>query len=431
MRTGRLTLLLALVVLALLGTACANPGALLRRIPGPGNDLVYVGSDGNVYRLGLAGSQPRLVTRDQAPSKGQSYYDLWPTISPDGRRIAYMRATLENQNPTLAEIDVVNLDGSGEKQLWQSTTDNPVYYAWSPDSASLAMLVSDGQTVTLLLARSVSAPSAETVTVDNGPEVYFAWSPDSRSLLVHTLANDGGAGSLAQVDVTSPQLVASPLAFQPTAFRAPSWSPSGRYQLIAGAPEGIQPDLYLREAVTGNLRSLGTFGPNAAFAWSPAGDRLAVGSTDASSLSPGYSALTVIDPETNRQTPISQVEPLAFFWSPDGTRLAVLEPAGSPDTVHWVVVDVAGTGRHVLDSFVPDRAYGEMIGYFDQFAESLSIWSPDGQYLAYSGWPERSIVNPDEPSHVYVVRADGTAVANDIGPGAFGYWRRVAAGARP
>src|ERR1700676_1562975 len=90
-------MLLPLAMLAVLLAGCVNLG-VLRKIPGPSDDLVYVGQDGNVYGVNIDGGQPRLITRDPAPSQDQSYLYLWPTISPDGQRLAYMRATIANQN---------------------------------------------------------------------------------------------------------------------------------------------------------------------------------------------------------------------------------------------------------------------------------------------------------------------------------------------
>jgi Tol biopolymer transport system component len=318
---------------------------------------------------------------------------------------------------------VSNLDGSGEVPVWQSQSDTPVFCAWSPDSGSLAMLVTDGSSVTLLLVRSIARASEPPVTVDTGHELYFAWAPDSRSLLVHT-STDAGESTLKQVDVTSPNLAMTKLAFVPSAFRSPDWSPSGRYQVISGSTQGDGEQLFLREATSNALRSLGTFGPNAAFEWSPKGDKLAVGSGEESFLGPRYPTLAVVDPESRRQTVVSHDGAFAFFWSPDGKRLAILE-AAPPDAIQWVVVDADGGNRHALETFVPDRGYSELIGFFDQFAQSLSVWSTDGQYLVFSGWRHTPSLAIQEQAHVFVSRADGSGIARDIEGGTFGYWRRV------
>jgi hypothetical protein len=92
-----------------------------------------------------------------------------------------------------------------------------------------------------------------------------------------------------------------------------------------------------------------------------------------------------------------------------------------------VVADAAGTHRHVLESFVPDQAYSELISYFDQFAQSLSVWSTDSQYLVFTGWRVAPPAGSNERSHVYVSRADGGGVVRDIADSTFGFWRRVVA----
>jgi Tol biopolymer transport system component len=415
---------LALTSIAILLTGCV--GLIpLKRISGPGDDLAYVGQDGNVYGVKIDGGQPYAITRDVAPSQDQKLFSFWPTISPDGRRLASLRATIANGDIVDSGIYVSNLDGTGEVPIWQSTSDSPVYCAWSPDSTSLAMLVSDGTAVTLLLTRSIAATPERPVTVDQGHEVYFAWAPDSRSLLVHTSA-DSGASTLSQVDVTSPGLAAAKLAFFPSEFRSPDWSPSGRYQLIAGSTQGDRGELFLREASSDTLSSLGEFGSSAAFEWSPKGDKLAVGAGEPSLFGPRYSMVTVVDPASKRQTIVSRTGAFAFFWSPDGKRLAFLD-AAPPDAIQWVVVDADGGNRHALEAFVPDRGYSELIGFFDQFAQSLSVWSTDSQYVVFSGWQHTPSLAIQEQSHVFVSRADGSGIVRDIEGGTSGYWRRVVA----
>jgi Tol biopolymer transport system component len=417
--------MLALVVIAVLLVGCA---ALvpLKRISDRGDDLAFMGPDGNIYGVKVDGGQPYAITHDAALGQDQRRYNYWPTISPDGRRLASLRVTIANGDVVDSGFYVSNLDGTGGVPIWQSTSDTPVFCAWSPDSKSLAVLTTDGSSVTLRLARSIAATPEQPVTVDSGRELYFAWAPDSRSLLVHT-STDSGASTLSQVDVTGPSLAATKLGFVPSAFRSPDWSPSGRYQLISGSTQGDGEGLFLRETSSNALRSLGAFGASSAFEWSPKGDKLAIGGGEDALLGPRYSTLTVVDPESRRQTVVSHDGAFAFFWSPDGKRLAFLDVA-PPDMVQWVVVDADGGNRHALDTFVPDRGYSEVIGYFDQFAQSLSVWSTDSQYLVFSGWRHTPSLALQEPSHVFVSRADGSGIARDLEGGSFGYWRRVAPG---
>jgi Tol biopolymer transport system component len=419
----RLAVTLPLVLLALVLAGCVDL-SVLRRIPSPGDELVYVGQDGNLYGLRINGGQPHPITQGLAPNPAERYFRLWPTISPDGQRLAYMRATLAGESVVGGGIYVMNLDGSAEVPIWQSSIENPVYYAWSHDGKALALLTTDGATVSLRLARSIGPTTEQSAPVANGSELYFAWAPDSRSLLAHT-SSTGGGSSLTQVDVTDPGLASSQLSFVPSSFRSPEWSASGRYQVIAGSLHGSgDAGLYLRDASTKVLRSLGSFGPNVAFEWSPAGDQLAVAAGGPSLFSAAYSSLTVIDPASEQQTAVTSSGTFAFFWSPDGTRLAYLE-AVPPDSLHWVVVNANGTKRHGLESFIPDPAYEELISYFDQFAQSLAVWSTDGDYLVFTGWPDALAAGSNERSHVYVTRADGGGIVRDLANSTSAFWRHV------
>jgi hypothetical protein len=102
----------------------------------------------------------------------------------------------------------------------------------------------------------------------------------------------------------------------------------------------------------------------------------------------------------------------AFFWSPDGERLAVLEidmsqqgpqgrvvparwnpsllPQSSPVRLQWRVINMADGATADFPSFHPTDAFLFLIPYFDQYAQSLSLWSPDGQSLIYADLDDRN-----------------------------------------
>ncbi len=77
-----------------------------------------------------------------------------------------------------------------------------------------------------------------------------------------------------------------------------------------------------------------------------------------------------------------------------------------------------------------------MYRFFDQYAHSHGVWSPDSKYLVYAGTPpggERSRQpsdpapppgkeRPEEPPQVYVVPADGSAAPRALVDGSIGLW---------
>jgi dipeptidyl aminopeptidase/acylaminoacyl peptidase len=133
-------------------------------------------------------------------------------------------------------------------------------------------------------------------------------------------------------------------------------------------------------------------------AWSPDGERLAVGITSIGRANP-YNGLHVIVPATGEDRTIrpcriadGECDWFDIAWSPDGSRLAYV----SNDQIALVNGD--GTGQTVL------RAG----------ARSPS-WSPDGQWLAFA---QRTAGD----SGIYVIRADGTGARLLVDHGSAPAW---------
>jgi Tol biopolymer transport system component len=128
---------------------------------------------------------------------------------------------------------------------------------------------------------------------------------------------------------------------------------------------------------------------------------------------------------------------LAFFWSPDSNKLAYLtgalvepSPVGRAGglaapalqqrrtlQVTWHVIDLAGGRTIDLNTFEPTDSFIYLIQYFDQFAQSVALWSPDSRSLVYAGQP---LVGEHG---VYVIDAqDAAARPRFVGPGDFAIW---------
>ena len=79
----------------------------------------------------------------------------------------------------------------------------------------------------------------------------------------------------------------------------------------------------------------------------------------------------------------------AFFWSPDGTKLLSLLPEVAPGRIwfRWGVWEDGSsfsTGR-----FVPSLEFSrDYLQFFEQYAQSMRLWSPDGSAFVYAGEEE-------------------------------------------
>ena len=76
---------------------------------------------------------------------------------------------------------------------------------------------------------------------------------------------------------------------------------------------------------------------------------------------------------------------MAFFWSPDGSKIALVTPNASRNAFQWEVVD-SRTGATIrVVEFIPSSDLLTVLAFFDQYAYSHQVWSPDSRYLVFTG----------------------------------------------
>jgi hypothetical protein len=119
-----------------------------------------------------------------------------------------------------------------------------------------------------------------------------------------------------------------------------------------------------------------------------------------------YDSLVVTDLEGQNRRVVAQNTIAAFFWSPDGEQIAVLSfdstqlnpqgrlvparrsvvpvPQSANVKLIWSVTNVADGTYMAFPSFAPTDSFLQLVPYFDQYAQSLSLWSPDGRYLLFA-----------------------------------------------
>ncbi|HMJ01021.1 MAG TPA: hypothetical protein VK488_14390 [Gaiellaceae bacterium] len=170
--------------------------------------------------------------------------------------------------------------------------------------------------------------------------------------------------------------------------QAPAWSPNGR-RVVFSRQVGAASKIVVADSRGRIVRSLTQAGAFADPAWSADGKSIAY-------VSQKLRSRVVIVTSAGRALGELLVAPTAAVsrpaWAPDGRRIAFAEnietESSAAGTSRIVVVNVDGTGRHVLVGQASDPA-----------------WSPNGSKIAYVGYPSRF----SEAGSIVVANADGSA----------------------
>ncbi|MBF8283142.1 MAG: hypothetical protein HW378_2057 [Anaerolineales bacterium] len=425
-----------IVVAALAGAAltmaCLSTIRVSELSKGKGGLIAYLGMDYNIYTLDKDGGHLAAVTTD-ADVEGDTLraYDL-PAWAPDGQSLAFAgySGPRDLSQPPVAGLFVARQDGSNLTQVY-SSTQGLIYYYWSPDSQQVGFLSNtSNQSIAMKL---VPASGGEAETVDTGAPFYWSWAPDSRTVLVHIGAEDGHL-SLFQLGETTTE---NSLDITPTIFRAPAYSPDGRRMLVAGKDAEGHPALLLTDAGGNNPQTIAEYTGVIAFTWSPDGTRIAYLISELASDGVPGGSLTAVDP-SGKQKPVELKDEAvyAFFWSPDSRSIAYVSKYNPPTArlelagltsrqqtqaaLALKVMDVKrGDTRLLLAPLLPTEGFLRLIPYFDQYHQSMTVWSPDSRNLVISKYYEK---DGDLQPGIFVVDASGKSEPRRITDGLVAFW---------
>lgn len=407
---------LLLVTLLIVSGVAAQPATSLS-LPG---SIAFVGLDGNVYSTSDQQSSPIALTDDASLERRYA----WPTWSTDGRLAYFLTTLVGNQVET--GIYISN-NGQQKGELAYTATDEIFTYAyWSPQNCEsdencrdLAVLLSnprDGLFAVRLIHNTID--SSEETLAGLGAPFYYSWSPDGSRMLWQR-----NNERIDIFDVVDPESL-NTLPFLPGFFQAPAWSPvDDRWLLGSLAADNRSTELMIATHEETQVLVEGLVGP-ISFSWSPNGDYIAY--KDANG------PVHVIDSNTGENLSTTPKEGVfAFFWSPNSQNLAYITLAAAPDSsivkvdtnakplavqgangIAWSVLNVQDGTIHSYGAFQPTQEMIYLLTFFDQFAQSHRIWSPDSRYLIYSEFagnrsPIISVLDTTQPDTVPFSVAQG------------------------
>jgi Tol biopolymer transport system component len=161
-----------------------NPGPEFDPMWSPdGKHIVYRDSrhgpnqDDEIYVMNADGSEQTNLTNNPANDWG-------PAWSPDGTKIAFNSMRTGN----LPQLFVMNVDGSGIKQL---TEEEAEYPAWSPDGSKIAFMSSIPDYEIYVM--NVDGSGLTRLTNAPGEDGWPAWSPNGKKIVFES------ASQIAQI----------------------------------------------------------------------------------------------------------------------------------------------------------------------------------------------------------------------------------------
>ncbi len=433
-------LLLFLFVVAFAGysyLAPSNAGAV--------NEIAYVDNADNIQVVDPRGEHRVALTTDASDALPRGYF--FPTWSPDSQQVAFVGVSGEGRTRT-ATLYTEFSTGGNSVTVFNSTTQTPFYLYWSPDSQWIGFLAQSETDMALMLGRVNGQADAR--KLETGAPFYWAWSPDSRELLLHVggSARDSARARLALLtrdSAGSPQVLNS----DPANFLAPHYSPDGSKVLYAATDGSSGDALFLADAQGSRPRAIATYRGSIAFAWSPDGKKIASLVTPEDVALANFGPIWISDAGGTNRTQLTDEDALAFYWSPDSQQIAFLtvtlqnesqscgsgcagpiRKARSNDSrtlsipqaqsqrlrLRWRVVNIADQRARTLATFVPTHDFLLMLPYFDQYARSLTFWSPDSRRFVYTQ------AEGDEIGSVWVADVAGDVPPWRVGDGTIAVW---------
>jgi Tol biopolymer transport system component len=389
--------------------------------------LVYTGTAGDVYRVSATGTnQQRLTWGWEEGASEQSFAPsrliyVWPMWSPSGQQVACFSLKGAAGPAVRMGLYVMTADGVESWQLCSLSGTLPIYGSWSPDGEQIAALLQRERGLSLELFR-LEQPG-ESSLLFNGSPLFWTWSPLGRYGAAHV----GGSYRFSSsawtflFDNVSGKVVEE-LSARPGEFRAPNWSPDGSYLAYVAQGSDGQDALHLLDMTSGEKKPVYSTQGLTAFLWSPDSRYLAFGCA-ARQGSLLLAGLNLLDVHTQTVRSLLAEEITAFYWSPAGVRLFYVDFAETKGCLRWHALDLASGAKTPMATFLPSREQAFVLSFFDQYACSHPLISPDGAFLTFAGQlmgkDESEVANSPQ---VYVLPLDGSFPPRVVGEGHFACW---------
>ena len=408
-----------------------NPDPVPTRVvaTGPVNRIAIAGIDGSVYTVNPDGGDKRRISPVNTERGDTDYAGVftWPVWAPDGGSVLY--SAVRPAQPA-APISLMRAPADGSGIAVTLFVDHPEtngignsvphYAAWSPDGERIAVIAGTG--VELITATFDGETGEDRYMVATGAPVYLDWSPRSSRLAIHvsgalyTVGYDG-EGFTSVFDGQGMQFLA-PQFFGDSGGFLHGDAASGDVTVVTSGLAG------------GESSALGASAGVAAFRASPDGDTVALLRGEFHRL---YRSLALVGLEGGEEETLIERRIRAAWWSPDGSKIAVASPSSRlQGGIEWSIWDIAEGEESFAALMLPTPEFDFVQSFFEQYDNSISLWSPDSTHVVMAGVVVPNAVDPslDLPfqlpetirEQVWVIDTRGIDPPTVVGDGYLGFW---------
>lgn len=365
--------------------------------PGEVNRIAFIDPQGHLGTISPDGSDLRILAGGDRAYK-------FPAWSPSGPELAVIGDDTQGGGLFLTFDQPENK----MRQVYKHPEQRPIYQYWSPDGTYISFIAGHREGLGLHVVPVGLSGGRRVVATGEAP-FFWHWLPNEDQVLIHT-----GFTGLSDAE---PRLAFVPIDAEMEGkevdarghFQTPAVSVDGQYYAFGRGDLVGGKFLVVRDSESDQTTWMQPHKGVVAMGWNPTQSQLAFISPETSRPT-FYGPLRLVDMRTKEPKRLVDDGVLAFFWSPDGRSIAYLTLDGideQPPLVYvylnlWVV-DIEGGEPRFLMTFQPtDLFVNELMPFFETYAQSHKIWSPESDALVLPMQDE------DSNSHIVVVPVDGS-----------------------
>ena len=348
-----------------------------------GKRIAFVsGRDGNaeIYSQNIDGSDLRRLTDHPAR-------DAFPTYSPDGTQIVFN----SNREDEKLDVYIMNIDGSNVRRLTYGPGDDEEFPGcWSPDGTRLfyASTQSDRQNVYIM---NVEPFEPKVVFSSPSENMRFpSYSPDGRKIVFQT-ANEDQTGEIRVMDVDTKTV--STVTKTQTTDGYPKFSPDGKEIVFQERLNGNSEICLIHADGSGGVQNL-TNNParDVKPAWSPDGSKIVFSSNRDGNYELFQIYIMNVDGSNQHRVYYSNAMNVDASWSPHGEE--IIFTSDKEDN---------GTGNFEIFAIEPETTTPERRLTFRRGYDIFPAFSPDGKHVAF-------VSKADGNAEIYLMNSDGSGL---------------------